>query len=125
MTDSIKHVVETDNRDMSTTILTLNDGVKVEVNPRELFLNAQENAGISEMSSQDKLVEEIVQFVSDHTESNSFARIKALAISDTRDWTPKDWERNEDTEQYTLYYSELTRIKAKLVTLALNQLLGA
>lgn len=36
-------VIDTDNRDPITTVLTLSNGTKVEINPVELFHNMLEN----------------------------------------------------------------------------------
>ncbi len=50
--------VYTDNRDISTTNLILDNGDQVEVDPLELFVNALENAGLEPL-----LFQEVVDYL--------------------------------------------------------------
>jgi hypothetical protein len=46
-----RRIVETDNRDMTTTILILDNGDTVEINPMEMYANAIENNECSDCES--------------------------------------------------------------------------
>jgi len=39
-------ILDTDNRDVNTTVLKLDNGTEITVDPVELFRNALENAGL-------------------------------------------------------------------------------
>ena len=72
----------------------------------------------------EQLVNKIVGIISDDSDLHAWANERALQVSGTELWGTEQWEQNEDTSAYTLYYSELTRYKCIIVTRALNQLLG-
>lgn len=65
-------VVDTDNRDESTTTLTLSDGSTVDVNPIELVKNMIDNCfdsdvSMTDTSTLDDLIDYITQVRTDRT----------------------------------------------------------
>ena len=64
----------------------------------------------------------LAQNVSDDKEIGAVCDRIARGRSGTRYWTPEQFEQNEDTAQYDLYWAAYTEVQVKIVVLALNQI---
>ena len=79
----------------------------------------------SDMDVVDQYAEEVFTHVMEHMPSlGHWINARAKKNSGTQFWTPKEWEQNEDTAQYDLYWSEYARHQSMVINGALKIALG-
>ncbi len=66
--------------------------------------------------------EQIAQIILDHKGVQDVCSHVAQERSGVGSWTPEEWEANEDTPRYDLYWSVYTETQVKIVVSALNKI---
>jgi hypothetical protein len=66
----------------------------------------------------------LADLVMEDSEINNWVIRKAKERSGTQYWTPEEWEQNENTTQYDLYWSEHVRFQCMVMSRALSIQLG-
>jgi len=65
------------------------------------------------------------QLISDDAELQRVCdELAKAAVPETATWSAEDWEQNEFTTAYQLYYSEFVRYQTIIVSHALQYLIG-
>ncbi|KKK54521.1 hypothetical protein LCGC14_3083880 [marine sediment metagenome] len=66
--------------------------------------------------------EVLAQHIMDDDKIGAICKKVAQDRSGTRFWTPEQWEQNENTAQYDLYWAVYTETQVKIVTIALGKI---
>ncbi len=66
----------------------------------------------------------LAEYTLNNDEINRVCRRLALKSSNTEFWTTEEWEQNENTAQYALYWSEYSRAMTAIQIEAMRELNG-
>lgn len=70
----------------------------------------------------ERLGEQIAQLILDHSGIADVCNQVANERAGSASWTSEQWEQNEDTPQYDLYWATYTQTQIKIVVCALNKI---
>lgn len=76
------------------------------------------------MTERERLVQQLIQSVMDDSEIGRFCDRYARQQSGTQFWSAEDFEANEQSAQYELYWANYARVQGQLVIDAGMDLVG-